>query len=119
DSDWLDRLCLTGPSSSGERVKLTGDSSRGLVDAVSVMGITGARGEVSNAAARVVRRTHDAGAPRVCVGLGISEPHHVAEIASYADGAIVGTALVSALRDNGPQAVGEITRTLVTGASKN
>ena len=115
----LDRIFLTAPSSPDERVKLTVDSSRGFVYAVSVMGITGARGEVSNAAERVVRRAHDAGAPRVCVGLGISEPHHVAEIGSYADGAIVGTALVSALRDNGPQAVGEITRNLVTGASKN
>ncbi|MDN6534710.1 MAG: tryptophan synthase subunit alpha, partial [Yaniella sp.] len=45
--------------------------------------------------------------------------HHVVEIGSYADGAIVGTALGAALRDNGPQAVGEITRNLVTGASKN
>ena len=115
----LDRIFLTAPSSPDERVKLTVDSSRGFVYAVSVMGITGARGEVSNAAERVVRRAHDAGAPRVCVGLGISEPHHVAEIGSYADGAIVGTALVSALRDNGPQAVGEITRNLVTGATKN
>ncbi|MDN6534804.1 MAG: tryptophan synthase subunit alpha, partial [Yaniella sp.] len=92
----LDRIFLTAPSSPDERVKLTVDSSRGFVYAVSVMGITGARGEVSNAAERVVRRAHDAVAPRVCVGLGISEPHHVVEIGSYADGAIVGTALVSA-----------------------
>lgn len=115
----LDRVFLTAPSSPDERVQLTVDSSRGFVYAVSVMGITGARGKVSDAAERVVRRAHEAGAPRVCVGLGISEPKHVAEIGSYADGAIVGTALVAALRDNGPQAVGELTRHLVTGASKN
>lgn len=115
----LDRIFLTAPSSPDARVKLTVDSSRGFVYAVSVMGITGARGEVSKAAERVVQRAHDAGAPRVCVGLGISQPQHVAEIGSYADGAIVGTALVAALRDNGPQAVGEITRNLVTGATKN
>ena len=119
DKYGLDRIFLTAPSSSDERVKLTVDSSRGFVYAVSVMGVTGARGEVSNAAARVVQRAHDAGAPRVCVGLGISEPEHVAEIGQYADGAIVGTALVAALRDGGPQVVGELTRHLVTGASKN
>lgn len=114
----LDRIFLTAPSSSDARVKLTVDSSRGFVYAVSVMGITGARGEVSDAAERVVSRAHRAGAPRVCVGLGISEPGHVAEIGGYADGAIVGTALVAALRDGGPQAVGELTRHLVTGAPK-
>lgn len=115
----LDRIFLTAPSSSDDRVKLIVDSSRGFVYAVSVMGITGARGQVSEAAERVVQRAHAAGAPRVCVGLGISEPEHVAEIGSYADGAIVGTALVAALRDGGPQAVGKLTRHLVAGAPKN
>lgn len=114
----LDRIFLTAPSSPQERVKLTVDSSRGFVYAVSIMGITGARNTVSDAAERVVQRAHAAGAPRVCVGLGISEPEHVAEIGSYADGAIVGTTLVTALRDGGPEAVGEITRRLVTGSKK-
>jgi len=119
DKYGLDRIFLTAPSSPDERVKLTVESSRGFVYAVSVMGITGARSEVSDAAERVVQRAHAAGAPRVCVGLGISEPEHVAEIGSYADGAIVGTALVTALRDGGPEAVGTLTRKLVTGATKN
>ena len=118
DKYGLDRIFLTAPSSPDERVKLTVDSSRGFVYAVSIMGITGARIAVSDAAERVVQRAHAAGAPRVCVGLGISEPDHVAEIGSYADGAIVGTALVTALRDGGPEAVGDITRRLVTGAHK-
>src|SRR5699024_7631102 len=131
DKYGLDRIFLTAPSSTddriklvvdssrGCRVKLVGDGSRGIVDGVSVMGVTGARDEVSDAAERVVQRAHQAGAPRVCVGLGISEPEHVAQIGSYADGAIVGTALVTALRDGGPEAVGELTRHLVAGAPKN
>ena len=40
-------------------------------------------------------------------------------IGTYADGAIVGTALVAALRDGGPEAVGELTRHLVSGATKD
>src|SRR5699024_3600067 len=106
DKYGLDRIFLTAPSSTDERIKLVVDSSRGFVYGVSVMGVTGARDEVSDAAERVVQRAHQAGAPRVCVGLGISEPEHVAQIGSYADGAIVGTALVTALRDGGPEAVG-------------
>ncbi len=115
----LDRIFLTAPSSPDDRVKLTVEASRGFVYAVSIMGITGARTSVSDAAERVVKRAHQAGAPRVCVGLGISEPDHVTEIGTYADGAIVGTALVAALRDGGPEAVGELTRHLVSGATKD
>lgn len=113
----LDRIFLTAPSSTDERVELVVNSSRGFVYAVSVMGVTGARSEVSDAAERVVDRAHAAGAPRVCVGLGISQPEHVQEIGAYADGAIVGTALVAALRDGGATAVGELTAHLSAGTS--
>ncbi|AXR73465.1 MULTISPECIES: tryptophan synthase subunit alpha [Auritidibacter] len=115
----LDRIFLTAPSSSDERVELVVNSSRGFVYAVSVMGVTGARQHVSEAAQRVVDRAHRAGAPRVCVGLGISQPEHIQQIGRYADGAIVGTALVSALRDHGPVAVGELAAKLATGTARN
>ncbi|XKH56215.1 tryptophan synthase subunit alpha [Citricoccus nitrophenolicus] len=115
----LDRIFLTAPSSTDERVKLITESSRGFVYGVSVMGVTGARSEVSTAAENVVARAHAAGAPRVAVGLGISKPEHIREIGAYADGAIVGTALVVALRDGGPAAVGTLTAELATGAVKN
>ncbi len=114
----LDRIFLTAPSSTDERVALITECSRGFVYGVSVMGVTGARSEVSTAAENVVARAHAAGAPRVAVGLGISKPEHIREIGSYADGAIVGTALVQALRDGGPAAVGRLTAELATGAVK-
>lgn len=115
DRHGLDRVFLTAPSSSDERVALTVRSSRGFVYGVSVMGVTGARDQVSSAAESVVARAKAAGAERVCVGLGISRPEHVAEVGRYADGAIVGTALVKALRDGGPDAVGALARELATG----
>lgn len=108
----LDRVFLVAPSSSPERVKLTVEASRGFVYCVSIMGVTGARSEVSVAAQGVVDAVHEAGAERACVGLGVSRREHVQEIGSYADGVIVGTALVVALRDGGADAVGELTREL-------
>lgn len=114
----LDRIFLTAPSSSDERVRLAVESSRGFVYGVSVMGVTGARDKVSDAAERVVARAKAAGARNVCVGLGISSAGHVREIGSYADGAIVGTALVKALRDGGPEAVGALARELAAGTAK-
>ncbi|MDY6054422.1 tryptophan synthase subunit alpha [Micrococcus sp.] len=111
----LDRVFLTAPSSTDARVRLTVESSRGFVYGVSVMGVTGARDAVSDAAEAVVRRAKEAGAEHVCVGLGVSRAEHVREIGRYADGAIVGTALVKALSTGGPDAVGALTRELAAG----
>jgi tryptophan synthase alpha chain len=49
------------------------------------------------------------------VGLGISTPEQVTEVLEYADAAIVGSALVSALADGGPQAAGELAKQLSAG----
>lgn len=97
---------------------MTVKASRGFVYAVSIMGVTGTRTSVSSAAEEVVARAHAAGADRVCVGLGVSNPDHVREIAVYADGVIVGTALVAALRDGGVDAVGQLTKNLSAGLGR-
>jgi tryptophan synthase alpha chain len=76
------------------------------------MGVTGARTSVSEAARGVVDAAHTAGAENACVGLGVSKREHVEEIGAYADGVIVGTALVAALRDGGVPAVAELTAQL-------
>lgn len=111
----LDRVFLVAPSSTPERVALTVAATRGFVYAVSIMGVTGARSSVSSAAESVVAAAHAAGAERACVGLGVSQAKHVREIAAYADGVIVGTALVVALRDGGVAAVGALAKELSTG----
>lgn len=108
----LDRIFLVAPSSSRERMELTVKASSGFVYAVSVMGVTGARDVVSSAAESVVERARAAGAENVCVGLGVSRREHVEEIGAYADGVIVGTALVKALGEGGPAAVGKLTAEL-------
>ena len=119
DKYGLDRVFLVAPSSTPERMKATVEASRGFVYAVSIMGVTGTRNQVSDAAEGVVTAARQAGAERVCVGLGVSTADHVREIGAYADGVIVGTALVEALRDGGPAAVGTLTSELSTGTRKS
>jgi len=119
DKYGLDRVFLVAPSSTNDRMKATVEASRGFVYAVSIMGVTGTRSQVSDAAEGVVSAARAAGAERVCVGLGVSTSDHVREIGAYADGVIVGTALVAALRDGGPAAVGALTRELSTGTRKS
>jgi tryptophan synthase alpha chain len=93
----LDRVFLAAPTSSDARLERTIAASRGFVYAVSTMGITGARSDVDAAARTLVGRLKEHGAPRVCVGVGVSTGAQVREILGYADGAIVGSALVAAL----------------------
>ena len=81
------------------------------------MGITGERAELDAAARTLVARLRDAGAEHACVGIGISNADQVAGVLEYADGAIVGTALVRALRDGGPDGLASVTRTLADGTA--
>jgi tryptophan synthase alpha chain len=115
DRTGLDRVFLAAPSSSDERLRQTVSASRGFVYAVSTMGITGARRDVDAAARTLVTRLREAGAEHACVGLGISTAQQVGEVLSYADGAIVGSALVSALSEGGVSAVARAAADLATG----
>ncbi|WP_066519243.1 tryptophan synthase subunit alpha [Curtobacterium ammoniigenes] len=111
-----DRVFLAAPSSTDVRMRRAVASSRGFVYAVSTMGVTGARSGVDAAARNVVDRLRNAGAARACVGLGISTAEQVTEILRYADGAIIGSAFVRALADDGVSGAGARAAELTRGA---
>lgn len=113
----LDRVFLAAPSSTDERLRTTVEASRGFVYAVSTMGITGARSDVDAAARKLVARLRDAGAENACVGIGISTGAQVAEVLEYADGAIVGSALVTALAEHGVAGVAATAAELSSGVA--
>ncbi|MEJ5920658.1 MULTISPECIES: tryptophan synthase subunit alpha [unclassified Corynebacterium] len=92
----LDTIMLVAPSSTNERLALTAGQSSGFVYATSHMGITGAKDSVDSAAAILVRRTREVTDEPVCVGLGVSNGEQAREIAAFADGIIVGSALIKA-----------------------
>ncbi|QTX04638.1 tryptophan synthase subunit alpha [Agromyces archimandritae] len=117
DRTGLDRVFLAAPSSSDERLRRTVELSRGFVYAVSTMGITGARADVDAAARTLVARLRAAGATETCVGIGISTAEQVREVIGYADGAIVGSALVSAVGEGGAEAGGALAARLARGKS--
>jgi tryptophan synthase alpha chain len=97
DETGLERVFLVAPSSTPERLASTAAACRGWIYAASTMGVTGIRASVGPAAAGLVDRVRQAGAERVCVGLGVSTGEQAAQVASFADGVIVGTAFVRAL----------------------
>lgn len=114
----LDRVFLAAPTSTDERLRMIVENSTGFVYTVSTMGITGERAELDAAARALVDRLRAAGASHACVGIGISTPGQVTDVVSYADGAIVGTALVRALRDGGVAGLAESARALAAGTAR-
>lgn len=125
-SDWiaasertgLDRIFLAAPTSTDERLDLIVAQSTGFVYTVSTMGITGERAELDAAARTLVARLRDRGAEHACVGIGISSAAQVGAVLDYADGAIVGTALVRALREGGTAGLAATTAALARGTTR-
>lgn len=97
DAAGLERTYLVAPSSSASRLKLIAEHTRGWVYAASTMGVTGVRASVDQSSRELVQRTREAGAGLVCVGFGVGSAADVRKIGAYADGVIVGSALVRAL----------------------
>jgi tryptophan synthase alpha chain len=102
----LDRVFLVAPSSTDERIQTITAACRGFVYAASLMGITGTRDAVSAEAADLVARTRKHTSLPVAVGLGVKDPQQAREVATFADGVIVGSAFVRAL--SGPAGVEEV-----------
>lgn len=123
----LDRVFLVAPSSSEERIRYTTAHCSGFVYATAVMGVTGARETTSDLARPLVERTRGATDLPVGVGLGVSDGDQAAEVASYADGVIVGSAFVRRVLDAGVSgtltretaaAVESLTRDLADGVRR-
>lgn len=95
----LGSIFLAAVTSTPERLVRIGQASEGFVYAASTLGVTGVREELSSRARDLVARLREATAKPVAVGIGVSTPDHAREAASYADGVIVGSALVRAIDD--------------------
>src|SRR5690606_28866454 len=94
DAHGVDPVFLVAPSSTDERLRMTTEHCRGFVYVASTMGVTGARSEVGSSAEGLVARTRAVTDLPLCVGLGVSTGEQAAQVAAFADGVIVGSALV-------------------------
>lgn len=96
----LERVFLVAPSSTDERIISTIEQCSGWVYATAVMGVTGTRSTTSQAGEQLVARIRQL-VPDALVGmgLGVSNGEQAAQVGSYADAVIVGSALVQAVID--------------------
>jgi tryptophan synthase alpha chain len=124
DAHDLDKVFLVAPSSTDARLRMTTEACRGFVYATAVMGVTGARESSSVLAGPLVERTRAVCDVPVGVGLGVSNGNQAAEVAAFADGVIVGSALVRTLldagsdRDAGLASLAALTRDLAEGVRR-
>jgi tryptophan synthase alpha chain len=115
----LDKVFLVAPTSPPQRLRSIAAACRGFTYATSTMGVTGERASLSAMARPLVDRTRLAGARRVCVGIGVSTPDQAREVASFADGVIVGSAFVARLsQGQGAKGVEELASQLRRAALK-
>ncbi|GAA4526472.1 tryptophan synthase subunit alpha [Amycolatopsis samaneae] len=116
----LATIFLAAPSSTDARLAEIAAASSGFVYASSLLGVTGARAAVGEAAGDLVGRVRARTGLPVCVGIGVANGRQAAEVAGFADGVIVGSALVRAMLDasgaaEGIAAVRALTRELAEG----
>ncbi|MGE3510207.1 MAG: tryptophan synthase subunit alpha [Vicinamibacterales bacterium] len=91
----IDTIFLLSPTTTDARIKRAGELGSGFLYCISRLGVTGARETVAADAGALVRRIRAHTDLPVALGFGLSKPEHVAEVGSYADAAVVGSALVS------------------------
>ena len=92
---------LVAPTSSPERVEALAATCTGFLYAVSTMGVTGVRGSLAASVPEVVERCRAATDMPVLVGIGISNPIQAVEASRYADGVVIGSAVVARVMDEG------------------
>src|SRR3989442_6915773 len=95
----LDTIFLLSPTTTDERIGKAAKLGRGFLYGISRLGVTGARDRVASGAEALVRRIRAQTTMPIALGFGISRPEHVAEVGTYADAAVVGSALVSLIAD--------------------
>ena len=96
----LNFIRLATPTTDDKRLPAVLANTSGFVYYVSITGITGAAAVNSSAVGEAVARIKRHTTLPVCVGFGIKTPEAAQAVAGRADGAVVGTALVDALRSS-------------------
>ncbi len=100
DASGLATIFLLAPTSTKERIAVAANMASGFLYCVSRTGVTGARDEVPAEIRDLVDAVKAACKLPVVVGFGISRPEHVRQVTEFADGAVVGSALINVMADH-------------------
>jgi len=120
-AEGLALVYLLSPASPPERIERVAAQTGGFLYLVSLNGVTGARSELPPGLPEFVQRAKAAARTPVAVGFGISTPEQARLVGSLADGVIVGSALIDAVRRSADpaRAASEFTASLLKGMTGN
>lgn len=96
-------VLLAAPGSPPERLARIAGEGHGFVYCVATYGVTGSRDELASTAKQVVAALRPVSDRPLLVGVGIGTPEHAAEVCGFADGVVVGSALMARLLDGDPR----------------
>ena len=94
DAHGIAQIFLVSPTTTDVRLREAARLGRGFLYAISRLGVTGTRDAVAASARPLVDRIRTLTTLPVALGFGVSRPEHVAQIAGFADAAVVGSAIV-------------------------
>lgn len=97
DKAGLALIYFLAPTSDQRRIRLVLERANGFIYMVSVTGVTGARATLHADLRNFVQRLKKQTDVKIAVGFGISRPEQASEISEFADGIIVGSALINAI----------------------
>jgi tryptophan synthase alpha chain len=96
-------IFLAAPTSPDARLEAIAKHTKGFVYAISRVGVTGTQQSVAGDAAALVERIRRYTRLPVAVGFGISNAEHVAQVAEFADAAVIGSAIVELVERSTPE----------------
>jgi tryptophan synthase alpha chain len=113
-------IFLAAPTSPDERLEAIATHSKGFVYAISRVGITGKQQSMTVDAAALVARIRRWTGPAgvglpVAVGFGISTAEHFAQVAEFADAAVIGSAIVELIERSTPDTAPEAVARFIKG----
>ena len=100
DAYGIDLISMIAPTSK-ERVRMIAKEAKGFLYVVSSLGVTGVRSEISTDIASLIKEVRAVTDLPCAVGFGISSPQQAEKMASLSDGAIVGSAIVRIIAQEG------------------
>jgi tryptophan synthase alpha chain len=111
DAEGVATVLLAAPTTPDDRLRAICERSRGFVYGVSLLGVTGERAALASQARRMGERCKAVTDTPVLLGVGISTPAQAQEASRYADGVVVGSALIARLlRGEGPDGAHDLVR---------
>ncbi|MBI4298645.1 MAG: tryptophan synthase subunit alpha [Chloroflexi bacterium] len=93
---------LLAPTSTDERIAQACQRARGFIYCISLTGVTGARRDLALGVPQLIQRVRGHTGLPVAVGFGVSKREHIDIISTYADGAVVGSALIDIIETSPP-----------------